>query len=91
MIAYALVIAEEFIHMRKSKPVIFAAGVIWVLVAVVVKQVEGGSALVEHAVDHNLKVFSTPAFPSDCDDLHQCHDGSEYLRGPSAHFLFGKD
>lgn len=58
VIAYALVIAEEFIHMRKSKPVIFAAGVIWVLVAVVVKQVEGGSALVEHAVDHNLKEYS---------------------------------
>jgi Na+/H+ antiporter NhaD/arsenite permease-like protein len=31
--AYALVIGEEFLRMRKSKPVILAAGIIWVLVA----------------------------------------------------------
>ncbi|MDD2856096.1 MAG: sodium:proton antiporter NhaD [Desulfuromonadaceae bacterium] len=31
--AYALVIFEEQLHLRKSKPVIVAAGVIWVLVA----------------------------------------------------------
>ena len=32
--AYALVMAEEFTHLRKSKPVVLAAGVIWVLVAI---------------------------------------------------------
>ena len=32
-IAYAFVIAEEFTHLRKSKPVVVAAGVLWVLVA----------------------------------------------------------
>ncbi len=31
--AYALVIMEEKIHLRKSKPVMVAAGVIWILVA----------------------------------------------------------
>jgi Na+/H+ antiporter NhaD/arsenite permease-like protein len=31
--AYLLVIGEEFLHLRKSKPVIIAAGIIWVLVA----------------------------------------------------------
>ena len=31
--AYAVVIAEEFTHMRKSKPVILVAGLIWALVA----------------------------------------------------------
>ncbi len=31
--AYALVMAEEFTHLRKSKPVILAAGIIWVLVS----------------------------------------------------------
>ena len=31
--AYALVIMEEKLHLRKSKPVIVAAGVIWILVA----------------------------------------------------------
>ncbi len=33
VIAYALVIAEEFTHLRKSKPVMLAAGLIWILVA----------------------------------------------------------
>lgn len=32
--AYALVIAEEYTHLRKSKPVMLAAGVIWVLIAI---------------------------------------------------------
>ncbi|KAF0192829.1 MAG: NhaD family Na(+)/H(+) antiporter [Gammaproteobacteria bacterium] len=33
VIAYATVISEEFLHLRKSKPVIVAAGAIWLLVA----------------------------------------------------------
>jgi Na+/H+ antiporter NhaD/arsenite permease-like protein len=33
VLAYALVIAEEYTHLRKSKPVILAAGIIWALVA----------------------------------------------------------
>ena len=32
-IAYLLVVFEERLHLRKSKPVVFAAGVIWILVA----------------------------------------------------------
>ena len=32
--AYLLVITEEFTHLRKSKPVMLAAGIIWVLVAI---------------------------------------------------------
>lgn len=34
LIAYVLVICEEAIEMRKSKPVLLAAGLIWVLVAI---------------------------------------------------------
>ena len=34
VLAYALVPLENTIHLRKSKPVLFAAGIIWVLVAV---------------------------------------------------------
>ncbi len=33
VLAYALVMAEEFTHLRKSKPVMLAAGIIWALVA----------------------------------------------------------
>ena len=29
VIAYAFVMAEEFTHLRKSKPVVLAAGLIW--------------------------------------------------------------
>ena len=36
--AYSLVIGEEVIHMRKAKPVIVAAGLIWVLVAIAFMQ-----------------------------------------------------
>lgn len=32
VVAYVLVIAEEFLHLRKSKPVMVAAGLIWALV-----------------------------------------------------------
>lgn len=33
VLAYALVMAEEFIHLRKSKPVILGAGIIWFLIS----------------------------------------------------------
>lgn len=35
VLAYALVIAEEALHLRKSKPVIVASGVLWILLAAV--------------------------------------------------------
>ncbi len=34
-VAYCVVILEEFIHLRKSKPVVLAAGLIWLLIAIV--------------------------------------------------------
>ena len=58
ILGYALVIAEEFIHLRKSKPVILAAGMIWVLVALMAKTVEHGKELVEHTLNHNLLEYS---------------------------------
>jgi Na+/H+ antiporter NhaD/arsenite permease-like protein len=33
VLAYGVVIAEEFLHLRKAKPVVIAAGLVWVLVA----------------------------------------------------------
>jgi NhaD family Na+/H+ antiporter len=38
VIAYILVIAEEKIHMRKSKPVMIAAGIIWAMIAMIYAQ-----------------------------------------------------
>ncbi len=57
-IAYCFVIAEEFIHLRKSKPVMLAAGVVWVLVALIGKQVDGGEAIIDAAVTHNLMEYA---------------------------------
>ena len=55
--AYLLVVAEEFTHLRKSKPVILAAGIIWALVAWVSAQ-SGNSHLVEEAARHNFLEYA---------------------------------
>jgi len=49
--------AEEFTHLRKSKPVIIAAGIIWGSIAWVAGQ-HGMSAEAEQAVRHNLLEYS---------------------------------
>lgn len=56
-IAYLFVMAEEFTHLRKSKPVILAAGIIWAMIAVVYAQNDLPHAT-EVAVRHNLLEFS---------------------------------
>ncbi len=55
--AYILVMAEEFIHLRKSKPVILAAGLIWGMIGWHYTQ-HGMSELAEHAVRHNLLEYA---------------------------------
>ncbi len=55
--AYSLVIVEEKIHMRKSKPVIFAAGIIWVLVAIAYAGL-GQPDAAEHAIRGNLLEYA---------------------------------
>jgi len=56
VIAYSLVIGEEYLHLRKSKPMILAAGIIWVLVALAYQSV-GQSEQVRHFLEHNLLEF----------------------------------
>jgi len=56
-LAYLLVMAEEFTHLRKSKPVIIAAGIIWGSIAWVAAQ-HGMSAEAEAAVRHNLLEYA---------------------------------
>ena len=41
VLAYALVMSEELLHMRKSKPVLVAAGLIWALVALAIAACSG--------------------------------------------------
>ena len=56
VLAYLLVIAEEFIQLRKSKPVVLAAGIIWALIAWVYAQ-NGDAHTVAAAVRHHLLDF----------------------------------
>ena len=55
-IAYLVVIGEEMLHLRKSKPVIVAAGVIWALVAIAY-MTHGDTHTAGEAVRHNLLEF----------------------------------
>ena len=55
--AYSLVIGEEALHLRKSKPVMFAAGIIWAFVAIAYAGA-GDTHGAETAVRHNLLEFA---------------------------------
>jgi len=57
VLAYALVMGEEKLHLRKSKPVLVAAGIIWMLIGWFYVQ-NGQSAESEHAFRHTLLEFS---------------------------------
>jgi NhaD family Na+/H+ antiporter len=56
-IAYLFVMAEEFIHLRKSKPVVLAAGIIWALIAWYY-QSHNIPHIVEAAFRHNLLEYA---------------------------------
>ncbi len=57
IIAYALVVTEEFLHLRKSKPVIVAAGLIWILVGISYA-LRGDSHTAAEALRHNLLEYA---------------------------------
>ena len=56
-IAYMLVVFEEQIHLRKSKPVMLAAGLIWIIIAVAYN-LEGQSGAIKPAIEHNFLEYS---------------------------------
>ncbi|HEY9051393.1 MAG TPA: sodium:proton antiporter NhaD [Gammaproteobacteria bacterium] len=57
VIAYLFVMAEEFTHLRKSKPVMLAAGIIWAMIAAVYTG-NGLTTEAEYAVRHNLLEYA---------------------------------
>lgn len=57
VIAYLLVMAEEVTHLRKSKPVLMAAGIIWILIAYVYAQHDMPHAA-EIAIRHNILEYA---------------------------------
>ncbi|MEK6749452.1 MAG: sodium:proton antiporter NhaD, partial [Pseudomonadota bacterium] len=56
-VAYVMVMLEEVTHMRKSKPVMLAAGLIWALIAAVYAA-HGDSPSMTDAVRHHLLDFA---------------------------------
>lgn len=56
-IAYALVISEEFLHLRKSKPVIIAAGLIWAMVGIAYA-LNGDNVTASEALRHNIQEYA---------------------------------
>jgi len=57
VIAYLFVITEEFTQLRKSKPVILAAGLIWILIAYAMIEL-GFPNAAEEAVRHNILEYA---------------------------------
>ena len=58
IIAYGFVMAEEFTHLSKSKPVILAAGIIWAHAAVLATQAGVTTAEMHEAFEYNLKEYA---------------------------------
>jgi Na+/H+ antiporter NhaD/arsenite permease-like protein len=58
IIAYAFVMTEEFTHLRKSKPVILAAGIIWAHVAVLASSNGVPAEQVHKAFEHDLREYA---------------------------------
>ncbi len=56
-VAYLAVMAEEFTHLRKSKPVMLAAGIIWAIIAWYY-QSQNIPYVVETALRHNLLEYA---------------------------------
>jgi len=55
--AYGLVIFEEKLHLRKSKPVLLAAGIIWVLLAATLARM-GDTETAHEAIRHNILEYA---------------------------------
>ena len=56
-LAYVLVILEEKIHLRKSKPVLLAAGIIWILIAMAYNS-HGLTHVAEEGIRHNFLEYT---------------------------------
>ncbi len=57
VVAYTLVIFEEQLHLRKSKPVLLAAGLIWLLLGIYYSSI-GDTHSIEVAIRHNFLEYA---------------------------------
>ena len=56
-LAYCLVMAEEYLQLRKSKPVLLAAGIIWLMIGFVFQEL-GQIDVAKSALEHNLLEYA---------------------------------
>ncbi|HFB65748.1 MAG TPA: sodium:proton antiporter [Aeromonadales bacterium] len=59
ILAYIAVVTEEFTYLSKSKPVMLAAAIIWVMVAIVAKNHSLDKKILEDALNHNLIEYAS--------------------------------
>lgn len=57
VLAYSLVIAEDYLHMRKSKPVLVAAGIIWFMLGWIYTQ-HDMQEVAKEVFEHNLLEYA---------------------------------
>lgn len=58
LIAYGFVMTEEFTHLRKSKPVILAAAIIWAHTAILAQEKGVPAEQLHAAFEHDLKEYA---------------------------------
>ena len=58
VLAYIFVLAEEFIHLKKSKPVILAAGLIWIIIGIIAPDFGISQDDVHHAIMKALEEYA---------------------------------
>lgn len=56
-LAYVLVMLEEYLQLRKSKPVLLAAGIIWAMIGYVYQQ-HGATEVAKSALEYNLLEYA---------------------------------
>ncbi|MDN3681769.1 sodium:proton antiporter NhaD [Vibrio tapetis subsp. quintayensis] len=57
VLAYSLVMAEEYLKLKKSKPVLLAAGLIWMIIGFAYQEA-GQIEVAKHALEHNLLEYA---------------------------------
>lgn len=57
IVAYLFVMTEEFTHLRKSKPVVLAAGIIWLIVGYIAHH-KGLTESANYTVKHNILEYA---------------------------------
>ncbi len=57
VLAYTLVMGEEYLKLKKSKPVLLAAGLIWMIIGFAYQEA-GQIEVAKHALEHNLLEYA---------------------------------